>query len=122
VPGERSRDNKLLVGGLAAGGLLVSALGVYWHLDARDASSAVESAEFTGKAWTAEQVGLVDRADRSRTRAIVAYSLGGAILIGTIVTYIITAPKSETTVIRTGVAVAPVEHGSGGMVTRMWSF
>lgn len=122
VPGERSRDNKLLVGGLAAGGALVTALAVYWHLDSRDASDEVSAGEPTGKAWTDEQVGLVDRADRSRTRAIVAYSLGGAILIGTIVTYIVTAPKSEITVIHTGVAIAPVEHGNGGMVTRMWSF
>jgi hypothetical protein len=122
VPGERSRDNKLLVGGLAAGGVLVSALAVYWHLDSRDASNEVSADEPTGKAWTDEQLGLVDRADRSRTRAIVAYSLGGAILIGTIVTYIITAPKSETTVIHTGVAVGPVEHGNGGMVTKLWSF
>lgn len=122
VPGERSRDNKLLVGGLAAGGLLVTALGLYWHLDSRDASNEVAADEPTGKAWTDEQIGLVDRADRSRTRAIVAYSLGGAILIGTIVTYIVTAPKSETTTIHTGVAVAPAEHGSGGTISKMWSF
>lgn len=118
VPGERSRDNMLLVGGLAAGGLLVSALGVYWHLDSRDAADQINADDVTGHAWGQAQVDLEDRANRSRTRAIISYSIGGALLVGTLVTYIVTSPRSETTVIRTG--FAPVEHG--GVVTRMWSF
>jgi len=121
VPGERSNNNKILVGSLAAAGVIASALGVYWHLDSRDASNEVDADEFTGKAWTEERIGLVDRAERSKTRAIVAYSLGGAILIGAIATWIVTAPKSETAIIRTGgLFVAPTEDG--GMVSRMWSF
>jgi hypothetical protein len=122
IPGERTRDNKLLLAGLGAAAVLVSGLGVYWHLDSRDASDEVSSDELTGKAWTETQVALVDRADRSRTRAIVAYSLGGALLIGTLVTYIVTEPESTTSVIHTGVAIAPAEHGSGGTISKLWRF
>ena len=121
VPGERSRNNKLFVGGLLAAGVIASGLGVYWHLDSRDASDAVASDEFTGEAWTDDKVALVDRAERSRTRAIVAYSIGGAFLIGTLVAYIITDPKSETAIIQTGAIVAPTTDG-GAMVSKAWSF
>jgi hypothetical protein len=122
VPGERSKNNKILVASLGAAGVIASALGLYWHLDSRDASKEVTADYFTGEAWTAEKVALVDRAERSKTRATIAYSFGGALLVGAIATWIITAPKSETTIIRTGgVVVTPTPDG-GGMVTRMWSF
>lgn len=122
VPGERTTNNKLIVGGIAAAGVIASALGVYWHLDSRDAANEVSADAFTGEAWTSEKVGLVDRADRSKTRATVAYAIGGALLIGAIATYILTEPESETSVIRTGgVAITPVPDG-GGLVTKLWSF
>ena len=121
VPGERSRNNKLMVGGLLAAGVIGGALGVYWHLDSRDASDAVASDEFTGEAWTDDHVALVERAERSKTRAIVAYSIGGAFVLGTIITYIVTDPKSETAVIRTGAVVTPTTDG-GAMVSKAWSF
>lgn len=120
VPGERSRNNKLIVGGIFAGGVLVSALGLYYHLDSRDAANEVSADRFNGKAWSDKQVDLVERADRSKTRATVSYVIGGGLLVGAIVAYIVTAPKSETAVIHTGVAVVPTDDG--GMVTRMWSF
>lgn len=122
IPGERSRNNKILVAGIGAAGLLASALGVYWHLDSRDASNEVSADYFTGKAWTEDKIDLVDRAERSKTRATVAYSIGGALIVGAIVTWIVTAPESEITVIRPGgVSITPT-HDGGGMVTRMWSF
>ncbi len=121
VPGERSLNNRLVVGGLLAAGLIGSTLGVYWHLDSRDAADAVSADEFTGRTWTPEQVALVDRADRSKTRAIVAYSIGGAFLIGAIATFIATEPKSETAIIHTGVVVTPTEHG-GTVVGKLWTF
>jgi hypothetical protein len=121
VPGERSRNNKLIIGGIFGGGVLVSALGLYYHLDSRDAANEVSADRFNGKSWSEKQDDLVARADRSKTRATVAYAIGGGLLIGAIVAYIVTAPKSETAVIHTGgVVVVPTDEG--GMVTRMWSF
>ena len=122
VPGERSRENKMIVGGIAAAGVIASALGVYWHLDSRDASKQVSADYFTGKAWNDDRVDLVDRAERSKTRATIMYSIGGALIIGAIAAWIYTEPKSETQIIRTGgVALTPTEDG-GGLVSRMWSF
>ena len=122
VPGERSQNNKILCASIGAAGVIASALGLYWHLDSRDASNEVNADVFTGEAWTDEKNALVDRAERSKTRATIAYSFGGALLIGAIATFIFTSPKSETTIIRTGgVTVTPTDDG-GGMVSRMWSF
>lgn len=120
TPGERSTSNKLLCGGLAAAGLVAGALGVYWHLDSRDAADAVSADTFTGRAWSAEDVALVDQADRSKTRATVAYGLGGALLVAAVVTFIVTDPPSERSVIRTGAIVAPTSGGA--VVGGMWSF
>ncbi|HLL24033.1 MAG TPA: hypothetical protein VK427_17995 [Kofleriaceae bacterium] len=122
IPGERSSNNKLFVGGLAAVGLIGSALGVYWHLDSRDASDEVSADAFTGDAWNEDSIALVDRANRSKTRATVAYAVGGAFLVGALVTWIVTEPTSEVAVIRTGgVAIAPTPDG-GTLVTKLWSF
>lgn len=124
IPGERSSENKILLGSLAGAGLVLGALGAYWHLDSRSASNDVSSDRFTGHAWTAEDEALVDRADRSRGRAIVAYSAGGALLLGAAIVYIVTEPRSETTVIhphgRGTPTVAPTEGGA--VLGGMWSF
>jgi hypothetical protein len=84
----------------------------------------VSSDRYTGHAWTADDQALVDRADRSRTRAIVAYSAGGALLIGAAIVYMVTEPKSETAVIhphgRGTPTVAPTEGGA--VLGGMWSF
>ncbi len=124
IPGDRSIENKLFLGGLAGAGLIAGALGAYFHLDSSSATDDVSSNKFTGHAWTAEDQELVDRADRSRSRAIVGYSVGGVLLIGTIVAYIVTAPKSEKAVIhphgRGSPTVAPTEGGA--MLGGMWRF
>ena len=122
VPGERSRNNKLVVSGMLAAGALGGALGVYWHLDSRDAADAVSSDRFTGEAWTEAHAAEVDRAQRSKTRATVAYAVGGAFLLASVITYIVTEPESETTVIRTGVSVTPPARGNGAIVGKQWSF
>lgn len=124
IPGERTMEQKVLVGSLAGAGFLVSALGAYFHNDSRQASDDVGSDTYTGHAWTVEDQALVDQADRSRTRAIVGYSVGGALLIGAIVAYVITDPPSETAVIHPhgrGSAMLTPTPG-GAMVGGAWSF
>ncbi len=124
IPGERSAENKLLLGSLAGASLIAGALGAYFHLDSRSASDDVSASKFTGHAWTTDDQDLVDRADRSRSRAIVGYSVGGALLIGAAVAFIVTEPKAETTVIRPhgrgSPSVAPTEGGA--VLGGMWSF
>ncbi len=124
IPGERSTENKLLLGGIAGAGFIAGALGAYFHLDSRSASDDVSSSKFTGQAWTTDDQTLVDRADRSRSRAIVGYSVGGALLIGAAVVYIITEPKTEKAVIRPhgrgSPTIAPTQGGA--VLGGMWSF
>ena len=124
IPGERSKENKILLGAVAGAGLLLGALGAYWHLDSRSASDDVSADSFTGQAWTAEDQGLFDQAERSRGRAIIAYSAGGVLLVGAAVLYIITEPRSETAVIRPhgrgSPTVTPTDGGA--MLGGTWSF
>jgi hypothetical protein len=119
TPGERSRDNKLMLGGLAGAAALAGGIGLYFHLDSRDAVDQVSANIPTGKPWTPARADLVERAESSRTNAIVAYSIGGAILTGAIVAFIVTEPASETSVIRT-TSIVPARGGA--VVTTGWSF
>jgi len=123
TPGERSTNTKLLLAGLAGAGALVGGLGVYWHLDSRTAADEVSAGKYTGMAWTTEDVALADRADRSKTRATVAYSIGGALVVGAVIAFIATDPPSETVVIRPSRGTPTVAPTEGGAVLGgMWSF
>ncbi|MEO7091828.1 MAG: hypothetical protein ABI175_01175 [Polyangiales bacterium] len=124
IPGERTTGQKLLVGGLAGAGFLAGAIGAYFHYDSRQASDEVGSDKFTGHAWTADDQALVDQADRSRSRAIIGYSIGGALLVGAVIAFIVTDPPSETTVIRPHGRGSPtvMPTPGGAMVGGAWSF
>ena len=120
--GERSRENKLMLAGLVTAAGLAGGLGLYWHLDSRSASSEVSASLFTGEAWTADDAATLARGERSGTRALVAYGVGGALLIGAVAALILTEPPSETTVLRPGAAPTVVPTQGGAMVGGWWSF
>jgi len=123
TPGERSTSTKAALGGIFAASLLFGGIGVYWHLDSRSASRDVSASKFTGKAWTADDIALADQADRSKTRATIAYGIGGAVLIGAAIAFIVTDPPSETvriTPTRGTPTVAPIPGGA--VLGGMWSF
>lgn len=119
VPGERTKQNKLAIAGVAVGGVLVGAIGVYYNLESRDAANEASADRFTGKAWTPDKMERVQDARDAGRNATIAYSIGGALLVGAIAAFIITAPKSETTVIRTG-GISPTDGGA--LVHGTWSF
>ncbi|MGN6109850.1 MAG: hypothetical protein ACTHU0_32380 [Kofleriaceae bacterium] len=123
VPGERSTTNKIVLGALAGSAVVLGALGVYYNLDARDAADAISRDHFIGTTWGAAEVGLADRADRSSTRAKVYYGVGGAVLVGTVVAFLITAPKTDQVVIHTTGALPTVNPVAGGAVVgSAWRF
>lgn len=120
VPGARSPMNKLALAATLGAGLVASGIGVYFHLDSRSASDDVEAVQFEGEAWTQEEVDLVARAERSRGRAVIGYAVGGALVIGAITAFIVTAPKAERAVIRTGASASLIPGGA--MAVRTWRF
>jgi len=123
TPGERPANTKILLAGLVGASLIAGGFGLYWHLDSRSASDELSAGKFTGKAWTSEDIALVEQADRSTTRATIAYGIGGGLLLGAAIAFIATDPGSETTVITPNRATPTVSSTSGGAVLgAKWRF
>ncbi len=120
---ERSKSNLIMLGALGGGGVVLGAVGLYFHLDSRSASSDVASHKPTGQPWTADKQDTYDRAHRSSVIAGVFYGVGGALVLATAVAYIITEPKAETMTIHPHTASALVAPTRGGaIVGGTWSF
>jgi hypothetical protein len=123
---ERTKTNMFLLGGMAAGGVLLGAIGLYYHLDARSAADDVGAHKFTGEPWTTERQDAYDRAHSSSVTAGVFYGIGGALLLATAITYIVTEPEAETMVIhphtdpKPSAVVAPIKGGA--LVGGAWRF
>lgn len=117
---DRDTNNMLLIGGIAAAGALLGAVGVYYNLDSRDAAQAISPKMATSQPWTAAQQADYDRAHSSGVKAGVFYGLGGAALLASAILFIATAPGEETTVIHPHYAIAPTQGGA--FVARAWSF
>jgi hypothetical protein len=114
---DRDRNNLVLLAGITGAGLVLSAVGVYYNLDSKSAADEVTAKHPTSLPWTADDQAAYDRAHTSGIEAGVFYGLGGAVLVGAIVTYIVTQPKAETTVIHPHYAkaaptVAPAQGGA----------
>jgi hypothetical protein len=123
APGDRSTNNKLVLGALAGAGVLAGAAGLYFHLDSRSLSDEVGTDTFTGTAWSSEKQSIVDDANSSRTAAIALYGVGSAFLIGAVVYWIATDPPDETIVIQPRSAQPTIAPTPGGAVFGgTWSF
>ena len=125
VEGDRSHENKLELAGIAAAGVLLGGIGVYYNFDSKDAADSISPKHATNTPWTADDQATYDRAHSSAIKAGVFYGLGGAVLIGAAVMYIITTPKPETTTIHPHYSkvqpiVAPTP--TGGLVGGAWRF
>src|SRR3569833_1210357 len=110
----------LLIGGIAAAGALLGAVGVYFNLDSRDAAEAVSPKMPTSQPGTSAQQADYDRAHSSGVKAGVFYGLGGAALLASAVLFIVTAPGEDRTVIHQHYAIAPPQGGA--FVARARSF
>jgi hypothetical protein len=121
---ERSRANIMWLAGLGGGGVLLGAIGLYYHLDSRSASNDVSSNQFTGRIWTSKEQATYDRANRSAVIAGVFYGLGGALVLATAITYMVTEPEAEQMTIhphgQPTALVAPTRGGA--IVGGTWSF
>lgn len=120
VPGERSTTNRLTLLSLLGAGVIGGAVGLYFHLDSRDSAEALDSRRFSGDVWTPDRAALVEDNDRARQRATIGYAIGSVFAIATIVTFIVTEPPSQRTVIRTGASASLVPGGA--IATHGWEF
>jgi hypothetical protein len=112
---------------IAAGlGVVVSGVGAYYHLDSRDQSDKINAHRFTGESWTPERAAIYDEAHSSAVKAGVFYGIGGALVLGAAIAYIVTEPKMETTVIHPHVDSKPTAllapTRGGALVGGAWSF
>jgi hypothetical protein len=117
---DRSRNNVIVLASLAGAAVAFGGVGLYFHLDSKSASDEVSAKNVKNTAWTAADAVTLDRANSSATKAEVFYGIGGALLVGAAVAFIITAPKPETTVIHSHVVAAPTPGGA--MIGGVWSF
>jgi hypothetical protein len=115
---DRSRKNVLGLATAAGASLVAGGVGLYFHVDSRDASRAISAPAYTGAAWTDETQATYDRAHRSALLAGVFYGIGGAALLATAIAYIATEPAQETTIIHPHVSLAP----GGATVGGGWRF
>ncbi len=121
VPGIRTKQTRIVLGSLLAAGTAAGLLGMYFHLGSRSAANDVSQGVFNGKTWTPERQDRFDEGERDKTRAGIAYAIGGAFVIGAIAALIATDPKSEQAVIRPRHAgIVPVPGGA--VAGAGWSF
>lgn len=122
--GERSTKNLVILAGLGGGGALLAGLGLYFHVDSRDASNRVTATTPTNHPWSADDQASYDDAYSSRTKAIVFYSIGGAALVAAAVYLIASEPPEEETLIHPHRSFTPkVEVApTGALVGGSWLF
>ncbi|HTR49436.1 MAG TPA: hypothetical protein VMJ10_01940 [Kofleriaceae bacterium] len=120
--GTRTTQNVVVLGGIALAGLALGGVGLYYNLDARDASNKVTTTMPVGEPWTKALQAEYDQAQSSSTKAEVFYGIGGACVAAAAIAYMLTAPPSETTVIhpRPVATVAPTPGGA--VVGGVWRF
>jgi hypothetical protein len=85
---------------IGAGAALFGGLGLYFHLDSRDAAARVTATTPTNHPWSPADQANYDQANSSRTKAIVLYSIGGAATIAAAAYLIVTTPPDFETTIR----------------------
>jgi hypothetical protein len=121
VPGMRTKQTRIVLGSLLAAGTIGGLVGVYFHLGSRSAANDVSQGVFNGRTWTPDRQARFDEGERDKTRAGIAYAIGGAFVIGAIATLIATDPKSQREVIRPRHAgIVPVPGGA--VAGAGWSF
>ena len=123
---DRSHNNILALSITSGAAVVLGGIGLYFHLDARDRSSEINAHKFTGLPWTDSLQSKYDEASSSSLKAGIFYGIGGALLLGTAIAYMVTEPKQETVLIhphtdpKPTALVAPLRGGA--LVGGSWSF
>lgn len=125
----RTHKQHMILAGLFGGALAFGGVGLYFHLDSRDATDKLQIATLEPTLTYDRTVDSTrDRAFRSRTVAIVGYSIAGAFLAATVVALAMTQPGDEIVTVddaaepKTVVPVSIAPTRGGAMVGKAWSF
>lgn len=122
TPGERSSQNIQFLAGLAGAGVVLVGLGVFYNLDSRSSANAVSAGDPTGQPWTSGDQADYDHTHQLAVRAGVCYGIGGAVLVGALVTWILTAPSDQVTVIQPHVTPTVTPAPGGALLGGQWRF
>jgi hypothetical protein len=123
---DRPLGNVIALASVGGASVLAGAVGLYYNLDARSKAQELSAHSFTGQTWDAAHQSDYDEVHSSSVKAGIFYSIGGVLLLGTIIGYIVTEPKTDTTIIHPHVdpkptaLVAPTRGGA--LVGGTWRF
>ena len=123
---DRSTGNIAMLGALGGAAAVMGGIGVYFNLDSKSSADKVSAHKFTGEVWTSELQSEYDHAHSAAVVAGVFYGIGGALLIGTIVAFIATEPKTEQIIIHPHAASKPTAivapTNGGALLGGRWRF
>jgi hypothetical protein len=123
---DRSKNERLAIAGLAGGAVLFGGIGLLFHLDSRSASNEVSAVgSHTGRTYTPAVDDTRSGALQSRNLAIVGYSIGGALLVSSVVALLLTEPGAELVTVGTEPQPSPVSITplpGGAAIGGTWSF
>ena len=128
VDRERNTRQRILIASLFGGAVVVGGVGLLFHIDSKNKADEVstDSGRHTGRVYTEELDDTRRAGLRSRNLAIASYALGGGLLVGTLVAYLLTDPGQETIHVSTEpepgarLLVEPTEGGA--LVGGGWRF
>ncbi len=96
VDRPRTTRQRILLGALFGGAALAGGVGLAFHLDSRSKANDVsETGGLSGRTYDAAVDATRRGALRSRTRAIIGYSVGGALAAAGIVALVLTDPGTR---------------------------
>lgn len=130
MEGERSKKQRIIILSLAGATLLTTGLAVYFHLESDEASGDVTrlSGDPSNLIYTQEVDDRRQEAIDNRNFATGMYVVSGALLLSTVVAFIVTSPDDELheygtsgdSRVSTAPYVAPIEGGL--MVGKVWAY
>ncbi len=130
VDRKRNTQQRILIASLFGGTVVFGGVGLLFHIDSKNKADEVstDSGRHTGRIYSEELDDTRSAAIRSRNFAIASYALGGGLLVGTFIAYLLTDPGQETIHVGTEpdhdpgarLMVAPIEGGA--LVGGGWRF
>ena len=114
VDRPRSHRARVVIASLVGGAVLMGGLGVLFTLDSKSKADEVSSkpGNNTGRVYTAELDDTRRAGLRSRTWAVTSFAVGGGLLVGALVAYVVSDPGRETIHVNGTSTPVPATHGA----------